>query len=72
MCFGSGGHQDNVVKELYDYCEWIGKNGTDACKYVFLIDTDKNIIQKLKERYNNSMMLFVNTNEFIEYIKKLA
>lgn len=41
VCFGSGGHQDNVVDELGYFVEWAIKYGKEDKLYLVVIDSDQ-------------------------------
>ena len=70
VCIGCGGHQDNVLEEVYIFCEWINKykNLHKKDTFVILIDTDLDISQ-IKNKYSNiSQLLIMNHIEFQKYI----
>jgi hypothetical protein len=55
VCFGDGGHQDNVFREEFEFCEWVLKYGNLDELYVVLIDSDK----------PNKLQSFARPNLFI-------
>lgn len=55
VCFGDGGHQDNVFREEIEFCEWVLKYGNLDELYVVLIDSDK----------PNKLQSFARPNLFI-------
>lgn len=71
IIYGDGGHQDNVFKELYLYCEFAKKYKIANHKFILLIETNlKNKLDKLKNNYKNvSNILIVNHFEFQVYLK---
>jgi hypothetical protein len=40
VCFGSGGHQDNVFREEVEFCQWVAQHGASDKLYVVLVETD--------------------------------
>ena len=53
VVYGSGGHQDNVFEESYNFCEWVLEHGIQHELYVVLIDTDmKTSFNSLRDKYH--------------------
>lgn len=48
VCFGAGGHQDNVILETGDFVEWAIKFGDKTKLYLVIIDSDHTKISQLK------------------------
>jgi hypothetical protein len=69
ICYGSGGHQDNVFIEAHEMVKWFIKYGQEDELYVFLIDTDKkDKIKDLKNKCkNHKNILVANHVEFQQY-----
>ena len=71
VCYGPGGHQDNVYKEMDEYCEWWKDYKNDSEEIlVILIDTDlKEKLSHLKKKYVdiNNIKIF-NHIEFQKYL----
>ena len=73
VCYGSGGHQDNVFEEMYNYCEWVDKYYNDTNNeelFVCLIDTDlTRQFDELKNKYSHiKNLLIVNHVDFQHYL----
>lgn len=73
VCYGSGGHQDNVFEEMYNYCEWVDKYYNDTNNeelFVCLIDTDlTRQFDELKNKYSHiKNLLIVNHVDFQYYL----
>ncbi len=68
VCLGSGGHQDNVLDELIQYCEWsqIQLKSDNNKVYVILYDNlnTSNLYNDIKKKYKNDHILFTNTQKF--------
>lgn len=73
VCYGSGGHQDNVFEEMDTYCEWWKKYKFNTNEIlVILIDTDLERKQlRLKEKFDgiNNIKIF-NHIDFQQYLLK--
>ena len=73
VCYGSGGHQDNVFEEMDAQCEWWKKYKFNTNEIlVILIDTDLTKKQsRLKEKFDgiNNIKIF-NHIEFQQYLLK--
>jgi len=71
VCFGAGGHQDNVILETGDFVEWAIKYGEKSKLYLVIIDSDHVKINQLKQKadpYDNIWV--VDHYEFqIEFYK---
>ena len=52
VCFGAGGHQDNVILETGDFVEWAIKFGDKNKLYLVIIDSDHTKINQLKSKAN--------------------
>ena len=50
VCFGAGGHQDNVILETGDFVEWAVKFGDKTKLYLVIIDSDHTKIKDLKKK----------------------
>ena len=71
VCFGSGGHQDNVFAEIYHYCDWVEKYKQDDNEiFVMLVDTDLlKLLNELKEKTKHIKNLYIFDHiEFQKYI----
>ena len=71
VCFGSGGHQDNVFAEIYQYCDWVEKyKQEDDEIFVMLVDTDLlKLLNELKEKTKHIKNLYIFDHiEFQKYI----
>jgi hypothetical protein len=68
VCLGSGGHQDNVLDEITQYCEWsqIQLKSDNNKVYVILYDNlnTSNLYNDIKKKYKNDNLLFTNTQKF--------
>lgn len=74
VCFGKGGHQDNVFEEEDTIANWWknNKNNEEKNYIVILIDTDQESqFNNLKNKYNdvNNILIF-NHVQFQQYIIK--
>jgi hypothetical protein len=72
VCYGAGGHQDNVFEEMYNYCEWVEQYHANSNElFVVLIDTDlTRQFNELKEKYEkNKNILIVDHIGFQNYLK---
>ena len=74
VVYGSGGHQDNVFEESYNFCEWVLDHGIPNELYVVLIDTDmKTSFDCLKDKYHKKKkknLLIVDHVEFQNHLIK--
>lgn len=66
---GEGGHQDNVLDEITQYCDWalIQQNKDIGKKcYVVLYDSNNtsNLINDIKKKYKNDNLIITNTKKF--------
>jgi hypothetical protein len=66
---GEGGHQDNVLDEITQYCDWalIQQNKDIGKKcYVVLYDSNNtsNLINDIKKKYKNDNLIITNTKNF--------
>jgi hypothetical protein len=70
VCIGSGGHQDNVLEEVYIFCKWVKKYKSFYKKDIFIVLFDTNLdISEIKNKYSNiSQLLILNHIEFQKYI----
>lgn len=50
VCFGAGGHQDNVILETGDFVEWAINYGDKTKLYLVIIDSDHTKINQLKKK----------------------
>jgi hypothetical protein len=50
VCFGAGGHQDNVILETGDFVEWAINYGDKSKLYLVIIDSDHTKINQLKKK----------------------
>ena len=50
VCFGAGGHQDNVILETGEFVEWAINNGDKSKLYLVIIDSDHTKINQLKKK----------------------
>lgn len=50
VCFGTGGHQHNVILETGDFVEWAVKFGDKTKLYLVIIDSDHKEIKDLKKK----------------------
>ena len=67
VVLGSGGHQDNVFRELHEYCEWFKKFGNKTEKLFVLCDTD--LIKKLakvQEKYKDETNIIIGSHTTIQ------
>ena len=76
---GSGGHQDNVISELNDFCNWslkeIKKSENKKKVYIVLYDNfDNSNHHKLQNKYKNENLIISNTinfnNDFLIWFNK--
>jgi hypothetical protein len=74
VCYGSGGHQDNVFEEMDTFCEWWKKYKFNTNEIlVILIDTDLEKKQlRLKKKFDgiNNIKIF-NHIDFQQYLLHL-
>lgn len=68
VCYGKGGHQDNVFIEASYFGEWVEKYGEKDELFVILIDTNNNEFSKLKDRFHKDNLIVVNHVELQQYI----
>ena len=71
VCYGAGGHQDNVFEEMYNYCEWVDQYHANSNQlFVVLIDTDlTKQFNELKEKYEKiKNILIVDHIGFQNYL----
>jgi hypothetical protein len=67
IVIGSGGHQDNVFEEAYNFCEWVIKFGNKIDIFIILIDTDLKIkYNNLKEKYEKISNLIIGNHIYIQ------
>lgn len=64
-----GGHQDNVLAEISQFCDWASiqqKSDTDKKCYVVLYDTNNSTdsISEIKITYKNDNLIITNTSNF--------
>ena len=65
ICFGEGGHQDNVFHEAAHFADWAEQYGEEGKVYVILIDTDlTNKFDRLKFNYDSDTIWVVDHVEF--------
>ncbi len=69
VCSGNGGHQDNVLHELSQYCEWALielKNDNNNKAYIILYDNFETslLYNEIKMKYKNDNIIFTNTKNF--------
>jgi hypothetical protein len=65
ICFGEGGHQDNVFHEAAHFADWAHQYGEDGKVYVILIDTDLiDKFNRLKSNYDSNTVWVVDHVEF--------
>ena len=65
ICFGEGGHQDNVFQEAKTFARWAQEHGEDGKVYVILIDTDlTDKFDSLKSIYDSDNVWVVDHVEF--------
>ena len=65
ICFGEGGHQDNVFHEAAHFADWAHQYGEDGKVYVILIDTDlTDKFDRLKFNYDSDNVWVVDHVEF--------
>ena len=65
ICFGEGGHQDNVFHEAAHFADWAQQYGEEGKVYVILIDTDlTNKFDRLKFNYDSDTVWVVDHVEF--------
>lgn len=50
VCFGAGGHQDNVILETGEFVEWAINHGDTSKLYLVIIDSDHTKINQLKKK----------------------
>ena len=54
ICFGEGGHQDNVFHEAAHFADWAHQYGEEGKVYVILVDTDlTDKFDRLKSNYDS-------------------
>ncbi len=65
---GNGGHQDNVLDEIIQFCEWAMIQLQNDNKKVYIVLYDSVNISKLyndiKQKYKNSNIILTDTNKF--------
>jgi len=65
ICFGEGGHQDNVFHEAAHFADWAEQYGEEGKVYVILIDTDlTSKFDRLKFNYDSDTIWVVDHVEF--------
>ncbi|CAR63393.1 hypothetical cyanophage protein [Synechococcus phage S-RSM4] len=65
ICFGEGGHQDNVFHEAAHFADWAEQYGEEGKVYVILIDTDlTDKFDRLKFNYDSDTVWVVDHVEF--------
>lgn len=75
---GSGGHQDNVMNEIIQFCDWANielNNGSEKA-YIVLFDCTEEcrIFKDIKEKYNSCNLIMTNTDcfraDFLNWFEK--
>ncbi len=65
---GNGGHQDNVLNEITQFCEWslIQTKNTEKKAYIILYDNPviSNLYSSIQKTYSSVNILFTNTPNF--------
>ena len=65
---GGGGHQDNVLDELSQFCDWaqIQIKNNESKVYVILYDSlnTSKLFDSIKKKYSNTNIIFTNTKKF--------
>jgi len=66
---GEGGHQDNVLEELSNFCEWTliqQQNDKEKKCYIVLYDSSNtsNMINEIINKYKNDNLIITNTKNF--------
>lgn len=65
---GSGGHQDNVMNEIIQFCDWatIEQNNGSEKAYIVLFDCTEecHVFKDIKEKYNHYGLIMTNTEYF--------
>ena len=65
ICFGEGGHQDNVFHEAAHFADWAHQYGEEGKVYVILVDTDlTDKFDRLKSSYDSDTVWVVDHVEF--------
>jgi len=65
ICFGEGGHQDNVFHEAAHFADWAQQYGEEGKVYVILVDTDLTAkFDRLKSNYDSDNVWVVDHVEF--------
>lgn len=68
ITYSNGGHQDNVIQEACEFCEWVIKYGQKNDIYIVLIETDRiKQVNLLKTKYYKNNILIVNYIELQSY-----
>ena len=61
ICFGEGGHQDNVFHEAAHFADWAHQYGEEGKVYVILVDTDlTDKFDRLKSNYDSDTVWVVD------------
>ena len=66
---GEGGHQDNVLDEITQFCDWsILQQQNDEQKKIYVVLYDSantsNLFDDIKKKYNNKNTILTNTKNF--------
>ena len=64
VCMSSGGHQDNVMREIIDFIDWSNKHNEPNKKYVALLDGDGHNFDMLKNKVKQSNIWIVDHIDF--------
>lgn len=66
VTIGSGGHQDNVLEEIKQFCKWSKKYNDNQKLFVVLYDNvnTKSLINDVEKKYKNTNLILTNTNNF--------
>ena len=68
VCYSEGGHQDNVLHESTEFCEWVVKYGSPDSLYVVLIETNNTKILEVLTKLARPNLFIGNHYEFQNYL----
>ena len=70
VCFGAGGHQDNVLDEITQFCDWsqiqIQTQNNNQKVYIVLYDSvnTSKLFNDIKKKYKNINLLLTDSKNF--------